>query len=71
MGYLEGFDKWIKPYYLLMSKWDKSLIAKVFKVVGEENNECIVFVATDAYSMGIYNPDIWLIPNEIYLLALT
>lgn len=41
-----------------MSKWDKSLIAKVFKVVGEENNECIVFVATDAYSMGIYNPDI-------------
>lgn len=41
-----------------MSDWDKSLIANAFKVNGEENTECTILVATDAYGMGIDNPDI-------------
>lgn len=49
---------WIRPYYSTMSDWDKSLIAKVFCIPGDENLECTIAIATDAYRMGIDNPDI-------------
>ena len=58
LGYLEGFDKWIRPYHLAMFDWDKSFIAAAFKVNGEDNTEYTIPVATDAYGMGINNPDI-------------
>lgn len=61
LGYPEGSDRWIRPYHSAMSEWDKSLIAAAFKINGEENNECVILVATDAYGMGIDNPDIRLI----------
>lgn len=61
LGYPKGSDKWIKPYYLSMSEWNKSLIAKAFKVSGEENSEFIILIATNAYGMGIDNPDIRLV----------
>lgn len=61
LGYPKGSDKWVRPCYSAMSDWDKSLIAKVFKTCAEENPECIIFVATDAYGMGINNPDIKLV----------
>ena len=44
-----------------MSEWDKSLIAKAFQVNGDENTECTILIATDAYGMGIDNPDIKLL----------
>ncbi len=44
-----------------MSDWDKELIAKAFKINGSENTECTIFVAIDAYGMGIDNPDIRLV----------
>lgn len=53
LGYPEGLDKWIKPYHSAMSDWAKSRIAASFKVNGDENTECTILVATDAYGMGI------------------
>lgn len=44
-----------------MSEWDKNLIAQAFSVPGEENIECTILVATDAYGMGINNPDVRLV----------
>lgn len=44
-----------------MSEWDKNLIAQAFSVAGEENTECTILVATDAYGMGINNPDVRLV----------
>ena len=46
------------PYHSAMSDWDKSLTAAAFKVNEKENTECIILVPTDAYGMGIDNPDI-------------
>lgn len=50
-----------KTLSFVMSELDKSLIVNAFKIKGEENNECVILVATDAYSMSIDNPDIRLI----------
>ena len=44
-----------------MLDWDKELIAKTFKTSSNKNTECIILVATDAYEIGIDNPDIWLV----------
>ena len=44
-----------------MSDWNKKLIAKAFKINRSENTECTIPVATDAYGMGIDNPDIRLV----------
>lgn len=44
-----------------MSEWDKSLIVATFKINGEENNEYVILVATDAYGMSIDNHDIRLV----------
>lgn len=44
-----------------MPDWDKSLISNAFKVIGKENTECTILVTTDAYGMGIDNPDIRLV----------
>lgn len=61
LGYPAGSSTWIRPYHSAMSDWDKKLIAKAFKTPGNENTECIILVATDAYGMGIDNPDIRLV----------
>lgn len=61
LGYPAGSDRWIRPYHSAMSDWDKELIAKAFQINGSENSECIILVATDAYGMGIDNPDIRLV----------
>lgn len=61
LGYPAGSNRWIRPYHSAMSDWDKELTAKAFKISGAENTECIILVATDAYGMGINNPDIRLV----------
>lgn len=44
-----------------MSDWDKSLNAVAFKVKGQDNTECIILVAIDAFDISIDNLDIKLI----------
>lgn len=44
-----------------MSDWNKDLIAKAFFGSGDDNLTYIIFVATDAYGMGINNLDIKLV----------
>lgn len=44
-----------------MSHWDKAIIAKAFQGVQNENTDYIILIATDAYGMGIDNPDIKLV----------
>lgn len=61
MGYPKGFNKWVKSYYLAILDWDKLLIPKVFKTCVEKNPKYVIFIATNAYDIGINNRDIILI----------
>lgn len=58
LGYPESFDKWIKPYHLAIFNRDKLRIAAIFKINGDENIECTIFVAINAYGIGIDNLNI-------------
>ena len=61
LGYLSGFDRWIRPYYSTISDFDKAIIVEVFKMVKKDNFECVIFVASDVYGIRINNPDIKLV----------
>lgn len=61
LDYPEESWKWIRPYYSAISDWDKALTADAFGMPGDENTECTIIVATDAYGMGIDNPDVKLV----------
>lgn len=60
-GFPRGSQNWVRPYYATMSEYDKSLTAEAFRIPGNENQECVILIATDAYGMGIDNPDIKLV----------
>lgn len=64
LGYPEGSENWVRPYHSRMSDWDKDIIAKAFRVNRMENIECVILVATNAYGMGIDNPDIRLVIQQ-------
>ena len=61
LGYPDCCSTWIKPYHSTMSDWDKDLITRAFFFSGNDNLNCIILVATNAYGMGIDNPNIKLI----------
>ncbi|MCJ1348467.1 hypothetical protein MMC31_006699 [Peltigera leucophlebia] len=61
LGYPKESSKWIRPYYSALSDWDKGLTAAAFAVAADENEEYVILVATDAYGMGIDNPDVKLV----------
>lgn len=61
LGYSEGSFKWIRPYHFFMSECDKKLTAEAFCIPVDENNECTILVAINAYGMSIDNPDIKLL----------
>lgn len=61
LGYLVGSDRWIRPYHLTISDWNKELIAKAFKINEFENTKYTILIATDAYGIGIDNLDIQLV----------
>lgn len=46
---------------MAISKWDKTLIAEAFGKPGTENTKCTILIVTDAYDIGIDNPDIKLV----------
>lgn len=58
LGYPDSCSNWIKPYHSIISDWDKDLITNTFLKLGNENMEYTILVATDAYGIGIDNPDI-------------
>lgn len=58
LGYRIESMGWIRLYYSAISEWDKSLIANAFAIPGDENMECTILVATDAYGMDIDNPEV-------------
>lgn len=45
----------------MLSEWDKAKTAEAFQVPAGENQDCMILVATDAYSVDIDNPDISLV----------
>lgn len=61
LGYPAESMGWIRPYYSAMSEWDKSLNANAFAVPADQNTEYTILVATDAYGMGINNPNVKLV----------
>lgn len=61
LGYSPEAHNWIRPYYSTISEWDKKITATAFQTCAEDNVECTILIATDAYGMGIDNPDIKLV----------
>lgn len=45
--------KEIRPYYSVISKYDKNLIAETFYILRDENIKCSILIITNVYSMGI------------------
>ena len=70
LGYPADADNWVSPFFSDMATRDKECIAARF---GLPSNECAyprILIATDAYGLGIDNPDIarvwqWLIPTSL------
>ncbi|MCJ1470687.1 hypothetical protein MMC07_009334 [Pseudocyphellaria aurata] len=56
-----GLKSWIKPYFSAMSDYNKEMTANKFRVPDDENTDCTILVATDAYGMGINNPGVALV----------
>ena len=70
LSYPDSCTDWIRPYYSTISEWDKEITAKAFMILGDQNHECTIVVATDKYGMGINNPDVrlvvqWDIPTTV------
>lgn len=61
LGYPDRCIRWIWPYYPTMSDWDKNLTVAAFCIPRDENLECVIFVAINAYGMGIDNPNVKLV----------
>lgn len=61
LGYPKDSSKWIRPYYSLISEYDKKPTTKVFHIPSNENNECTILVTTSIYEISIDNPDIKLV----------
>lgn len=61
LDYSDSCTDWIRPYYSTISEWHKEITVKAFMILGDQNLECTIVVATNAYGMGINNLDIKLV----------
>lgn len=56
--YLDGLDKCVCSYFSTISELNKVILFETFQINTDTNINCIIFVATDVFSMKINNPDI-------------
>lgn len=62
LGYLPMSYNWVRLYYSIISEYNKGLTTDTFCVFDiSEDLEYVIFVTTDAYNIGIDNPNIKLI----------
>lgn len=60
-NYPDRSRSWAQGFFSIMAEYDKEMTANKFCVPGDENTECTILVATDAYGMGIDNPNVALV----------
>jgi hypothetical protein len=70
LNYPESSMKLIRPYFSWMADFDKQATALAFRQLDEECNLARVLIATDAYGLGVDNPDVrlvvqWLAPDSM------
>jgi superfamily II DNA helicase RecQ len=58
LGYPPDAEKWVQPYFSIMAKSDKQRISQEFAKLDEDCLSCRIIIATDAYGLGIDNPDV-------------
>jgi helicase-like protein len=73
LGYPPEAEKWVQPYFSIMAKGDKQRISQEFAKLDEDCSSCRIIIATDAYGLGIDNPDVrrvvqWLLPPTMSAL---
>lgn len=61
---------WVAPFFSDMASTDKTRIAARFRLPSEECVSPRILIATDAYGLGVDNPDVkrivqWLLPSTI------
>lgn len=70
LGYPGNVDNLVQPYFSAMATRDKERIAASFAVRSEDLEEPRIIVSTEAYGIGIDNPDIsrvvqWGVPSSM------
>ena len=60
----------IRPYYSWLNSTDKDSTANAFKLPNIECHQVRILCATDAYGLGVHNPDVeivvqWLLPSDL------
>jgi len=70
LGYPSHATRLVRPYFSWMAEYDKIETAKAFEMRDEHCNSVRVLLATDAYGLGIDNPDVklviqWLVPENM------
>ena len=72
LGYPPEAEKLVQPYFAIMAKSDKQRISREFAKLDEDCSSCRIILATDAYGLGIDNPDVrvvqWLLPPSMSAL---
>lgn len=61
LNYSKELEKWVCLYFSIMLDLDKAIITEAFKINSNINTDWIILVVTDAYGIGINNPDIKLV----------
>ena len=70
LKYPVGCNQYVSPFFSDMAAFDKDKISRAFGRRAEECDSPRILVATDAYGLGIDNPDVvrvvqWLLPNTL------
>ena len=58
LNYPSNVSSWVQPFFSTMSKHDKTCIASTFSRPSPECTKVRILVCTNAYGLGIDNPDV-------------